>query len=222
MGRLGIVYIRNLVLKVFLIGDGITVLFISFKIVKGFCPEYLASLLPPKQFSYNDDRNNLYRKFRAFTDYFGNSFFPYCVNEWNSKLGEKTRNIRSISKFKDKLLDFIRPKMNLIYGIHDPHGLRLLTRLRLKLSHLREHKFRHNFRDTINPLCSRCNDVESTSHYLLRCSLYASNRQTLYDNIKEILGQIPNPSDDNLVVFFLYGKDDYKCRTKCFCAEMHY
>ena len=71
-----------------------------FKIVKGFCPEYLTSLLPPKQFSYNDGRNNLYRKFRTTTDYFSNSFFPYCVNEWNSKLVEKMKNVRSISKFK--------------------------------------------------------------------------------------------------------------------------
>ena len=41
-----------------------------FKIVKGFCPQYLVSLLPPKQFSYNDTRNNLYKKFRTSTDYF--------------------------------------------------------------------------------------------------------------------------------------------------------
>ena len=119
------------------------------------------------------------------------------------------RNVRSISKFKENLLQFIRPKMNSIYGLHDPHGLRLLTRLRLKLSHLREHKFRHNFRDTINPLCSCCNDVESTSHYLLRCPLHASNRRTLYDNVTQVLGQIPNLSDDNLVNLFLYGNDDY-------------
>ena len=30
--------------------------------------------------------------------------------------------------------------------------LQLLTRLRLGLSHLREHKFKHNFQDTLNPI----------------------------------------------------------------------
>ena len=41
-----------------------------------------------------------------------------------------------------------------VYKIHDPIGLKLLTRLRANLGHLREHKFRHNFLDTLNPLCS--------------------------------------------------------------------
>ena len=32
--------------------------------------------------------------------------------------------------------------------------IKLLTRPRIDLSHLREHKLRHKFHDTINPLCS--------------------------------------------------------------------
>ena len=39
--------------------------------------------------------------------------------------------------------------MNPVYNIHDPIGLKFLTRLRVNFSHLREHKFRHNFLDTL-------------------------------------------------------------------------
>ena len=38
-------------------------------------------------------------------------------------------------------------------NVSDSPGIKLLTRLRLGLSHLRQHKFNHNFQDTINPLC---------------------------------------------------------------------
>ena len=41
---------------------------------------------------------------------------------------------------------------NYTYGIYDPLGVRLLNRLRLGSTHLGEHKFRHNFADTLNPL----------------------------------------------------------------------
>ena len=73
--------------------------------------------------------------------------------------------------------------MNPVYNIHDPIGLKFLTRLRVNFSHLREHKFRHNFLDTLNPLCSCGLEIESTKHYLLHCPFYTCIRRTLYDNI---------------------------------------
>ena len=41
-----------------------------------------------------------------------------------------------------------------------------MTRLRLGLRHLREHKFNHNFQNCINPLCRCALVIESTSHFL--------------------------------------------------------
>ena len=71
-----------------------------YKIVSGNSPDYLHSMLPEKQCSYNQDRGSLFRNFKINTQYFNNSFFPYCVNEWN-KLGLELRNSPlSISKFK--------------------------------------------------------------------------------------------------------------------------
>ena len=52
--------------------------------------------------------------------------------------------------FCKKLLTFIRPLGSDTYGIY----FRLVIRFRLGLSHLRGHKFRYNFVDSLNPLCS--------------------------------------------------------------------
>ena len=153
-------------------------------------------------------RSNLFRPPASHTNYFSNTFFPSCVDEWN-KLGSELRNSMSIASFKKALLVFIRPQKRSVFNIVDPHGLKLLTRLRVNLSHLREHKFRLNFLDTINPLCS-CNiEIESTMHYLLRCSFFTDIRKTLLDNIVEIIGSLSDLSDDKLVDLLLYGNEIY-------------
>ena len=69
--------------------------------------------------------------------------------------------------FRKRLLTFIAPLRNDTYGIYDLHGVRLLNRLRLGFSHLREHKLRHNFADTLNPLCSCSLETEDRYRTLL-------------------------------------------------------
>ena len=49
---------------------------------------------------------------------------------------------------------------NSIFNIDNPYGIQPLTRLRLGLSHLRDHKFKHCFQDTLNPLCDCGNDTK--------------------------------------------------------------
>ena len=88
-----------------------------------------------------------------------NSLFPYSINEWN-KLSTDICNSKSLSSFKTSIRAFIIPSSSSVFSVYNPHGLKLLTRLRLSLSHLRYHKFRHNFLDTLNPLCS-CDLLEA-------------------------------------------------------------
>ena len=102
------------------------------------------------------------------------------------KLSDEIRSIESSNQFKKTILDFIRPKENSIYAIHDISGLKLLTRLRLNFSNLNELKFRHNFKDTINPMCSCGFEPEITDYYLLRCKLYTDLRLDLLNNIHTI------------------------------------
>ena len=101
-----------------------------------------------------------------------NTFFPYCINELN-KLNDNLRNANSIYKFKNYLTKFIKVKENSIFSISDPLGLKLLNCLQIDFSHLNEHKFRHNFRDTVNPMCPCGPGIETTDHYLLRCQNFA-------------------------------------------------
>ena len=59
-------------------------------------------------------------------------------------------------------------------------------RLRLEFSHLNEHKFRHGFKDTLNPLCTCGAEVETTEDFLLHCQLYSTHRSELFDKILKI------------------------------------
>ena len=57
-----------------------------------------------------------------------------------------------------------------------PERLKLLRRFRLGLSHLRDHKFKHNFLDTINPLCSCGSNSKMTSHFFFYCPIFLEKR----------------------------------------------
>ena len=54
-------------------------------------------------------------------------------------------NIDSINTFKLNILNFVRPRKNSVFAVHDINGVKLLTSLRLKIIHLNKHKLRHNF-----------------------------------------------------------------------------
>ena len=111
------------------------------------------------------------------------------MSEWN-KLDLNIRNSASLNTFKKKLLNFIRLCANSISNIHNPLGIKLLTRLSLGLRHLHEHKSRHCFQDTLNPLCECGKDIESRMHFFLHCNNFLIPRQTLFQKIRNI--------DDNI------------------------
>ena len=75
--------------------------------------------------------------------------------------------------FEKRFYLFIRPvgpvDLNSTYGIYYPFGVRLINRLRFGFSNLPELKFRHNFADTVNPLCSCTfeNNFSAKTTYLL-------------------------------------------------------
>ena len=53
------------------------------------------------------------------------------------------------------------------------------------MSHLREHKFKHNFQDFLNPICSCGLDIESTSYFLLHCPSLRDERSTLLSTLNK-------------------------------------
>ena len=112
--------------------------------------------------------------------------------------------------FTKRMLNLIRPKCNEAYGIHNPTELKLLIRLRLGLSHLIDHKFNHDFRDCINPLCSCSLSIENNVHFFLPCHHFSLQRQTLMNNIKSINKDIINATDSDLVNIVLFGSSKYQ------------
>ena len=118
----------------------------------------------------------------------------------------KIRNSESLNSFKSKVLKFIRPSENIIFPCNNPKGIQLLTRLRLGLSHLRDHKFKHNLKDTLNPICNRDEDIETSCHYLLHCSLYTNERLALLNAIQGIDSSIWEITDSHIVEVLPYGR----------------
>ena len=125
--------------------------------------------------------------------------------EWN-KLDSNIRNSESLISFKSKVLKFIRPSENSVFLCNNPKGIQLLTRLRPGLSHLRDHKFKHNFQDTLNPICNCGEDIETLCHYFLNCSLYTNERLTLLNVIQDIDNSILEIADSHIVEVLLYGR----------------
>ena len=142
------------------------------------------------------------------SNFFRDSFFPSTITEWN-KLDRDIRNSDSLKVFKLSLLKFVGPVVNSVFKINNPYGLKLLTRLRLGLSHLRYHKFRHNFQDCINPICVCGLEIETTTHFLLHCPLFQCARQSLLTNIKKIDESILKKHDELITKTLLYGDDKF-------------
>ena len=63
-------------------------------------------------------------------------------------------------KKKIKLSSIIRSPTKSVSGSHNPKGLSHLTQLRVGLSKSKFHTFKHNFRDTVNPMCPTHDGIE--------------------------------------------------------------
>ena len=105
-----------------------------YKVFHRKVPKYIHSLIPFMRISTRQP--NTLTSFYCRTEYFQNYFLPYVIKEWN-KLYPDKRSCQSYESFPKALLNFISE--NKILNIHD-HVTKLLTSLRLGLSHLREQK----------------------------------------------------------------------------------
>ena len=77
--------------------------------------------------------------------------------------------------------------------------------MRLGLSHLSEHKFKHDFQDSLMPVCSNGNDIETSAHFLLLCPHYSNERSTVLNTIRNINRNIFDKSDLQITETVLYG-----------------
>ena len=133
--------------------------------------------------------------------------FGYII-EWN-KLDPSLRRWDSYNVFKSNILKFIRPSANWVFDCHNSIRIKYITRIQLGLSHLREHKFKHSFQDTLNSICNCGNDVESAIHFFLHCPLYSNERRTLLNSLVNIDHTLLDNTDFSLTQILLFGNTTF-------------
>ena len=116
--------------------------------------------------------------------------------EWN-KLSSSTRN-STYPVFRNHLLKIIRSVFNPVYNIQNYIGLKLLTKLRLGLNHLDEHRFNHNFQNFVNLLCTCSLQVESTVHFFLHCHHYHNIRAKFLNSLEVLDTNLLKLSEEQL------------------------
>ena len=181
---------------------------VFYKIVNHLTPSYLFDHIPQQTFPNVLLRSNITKPPASRTERYDNSFFPFCINSWNT-LDNSIQSLPSVQQFKNKLNEFIRPKRNSFYAIRDNFGIKLLTKIRVSFSDLRDDRYNHNF-NCISPICSCGLEDETSVHYFLCCPRYRNLRLTYLGKICDIIGSdvtvLPN---DHLCCILMYGSNVY-------------
>ena len=145
--------------------------------------------MPEKTCSYFTRNADNIPLFNIKHNFDKNSFFLSTLIQWNN-LDSNLRSSENFGLFKNNILKFIRPKPFFLkisfFNWCNLKGIRLITPLRLELSHLCEHKFKYNFQNCLNPLCNCSSSIESTSHFLLRCLIFNDKRHTPLNTLSNI------------------------------------
>ena len=134
------------------------------------------------------------------------------IIEWN-KLDHNRRNSSSFNIFWKNILTFIRPSGNSFFNSHNPKRIKFIKRLRLGLSHLRYHKFKHSFQDSLNTFCNCSVDIKSTVHYFLHCPTHITERRTLLSSIENIENNLLDLSESILIKTLFFGSNSFNINT---------
>ena len=89
-------------------------------------------------------------------------------------------------------------------------GNKLLTRLRVGVSHLRAHKHAHNFQDIPNPnYACESSENETAEHYLLYCPNHMISRQHLFVTLRKYISLVSLTNAKYTCDLLLYGDPKY-------------
>ena len=176
-----------------------------FKLRNDQRPYYLYSEIPQEHNLHHILRRpNVYEPNVISTNRFSHTYFQNCMREWNLS-DETIKNSPTISVFKRELVRLVRPSKKSYFGIRDIEGIRLLTRLRVHFSDLREHQLRHKFPRS-SPMCLCQTGIENNEHFFLHCPHHSNHRKDLFDRISNVVdADIGNLSSTDLCNLPLYG-----------------
>ena len=112
----------------------------------------------------------------------------------------KYSQFRKLEYFQENSFEFHMscPSGSIVFNCHKPKEVKLLTRLRLGLSHLRKHKFKYSFQDWLNPICSCGNDNKISAHFLLYCPNFKNEIWTFLNIIGSIGRSILTTTDSQV------------------------
>ena len=97
-----------------------------YKRLNGLTPKYLFDIILVSNdscFNTGAQLKSELTQFYTRTKSLSNTFFPFCIKEWN-KLDAKIRNLPSISRFKKSLLIYFKTDENSIFDVHNPVGFK--------------------------------------------------------------------------------------------------
>ena len=147
-----------------------------------------------------------------------NSLFPSIVIEWN-KIDNDLGKSESVSAFKNEILIFVRSSPNSTFNVHNPHGIKLLTILRVGLSHLHELKFRYNFQDSLDPFCNCGRLIETTIDFFLHYSNYSNRRKSLFEKISNIKRSSLSQNNSIIVETLLFWSNGHNDEENAWIIE---
>lgn len=120
-----------------------------------------------------------------FLDFLKIPFFPH-----QNRMGQARPKYQGLlNMFKKKLLSFIQPALNSIFKCHNSKVIIIFTRLKLGLSYLCQHEFKHSFQDALNRICGCSKDIGTKVHHLLHCCNYSNERLVLLCKLRSIESQ---------------------------------
>ena len=142
------------------------------------------------------------------TNRYENSLFPYTIKAWK-ELDEEVKWKPSIQSFNKSLFDFKRPLGYPLFGTCDKFGIRLLTKIIVEFSDLRDHRFNHAF-NCESPICAWGIDTETSVHFFLRYPRYPLLRAILLSKISNIIhNDVSVFPDEHLFHILIYGSNVY-------------
>ena len=154
-----------------------------YKIKTGIYPRYLQDLIPvpvPNRYPIRDIGHipNIHTRLVSTAK----SYIPSTIKLWN-KLPATTVNAPTVSAFKKLLIGV--PVTRTAYNTNcTGRAGKWLSRLRMGLSALGEHRFKYNLIDDAS--CPSCGQRETLSHYLFDCQTYAASRTEFYDSLTQL------------------------------------
>ena len=103
---------------------------------------------------------------------------------------------------------FIWPWQKGVHNNHKSKKVKFSTRLRLSLSHIYDHKFKHSFQGTLNSRSNCGKDIETSSYHLSHCPTCLHGRMILLKSVRHNNPDILGLNDTQLKFFCIIRNSD--------------